>query len=455
MFAGIKKLAPRIIMTNFVFILLAQTFITKDAEAIPAFARQVGQPCTACHAQHFPTLNGFGRMFKAQGYTMAGTQEMVEGDGLSIPSALNAAIVGTLALQDSTNSAKKAGFPASLSIYFGGRVSPNSGFLMEMPFEGASYTDASGNEQEVEPAAGPGIAQLGSLKWNYVQDVMGVTAGLNAFSTAMAGPAYGYELLSTGAMGMNVAQPGANAMGAIGLHMEHGATLMGAVMDDMAGGNMNMNMNMAGTATGFGTSAQNSMGYVYYSAYFGAQSMDYVESPEFAHYVRAVLTPMVAGWDLGLGVQLYRGGWSVQNGTKYKAEATTFDFQAQGMVVGLPVGVYASYATAPKSASLADLNWYNFSTRGDNESFGVLVDAEMMRKLSVFVGYTSATYFVDALNADSTMVMTSMSRDYNNTMTQVGANYLLAPNKRLGLKVASIGGDLGDTVTAIDLMVGY
>jgi len=454
MIAGIKKLAPRIIMTNFVFILLAQTFITKDAEAIPAFARQVGQPCTACHAQHFPTLNGFGRMFKSQGYTMAGTQEMVEGDGLSIPSSLNAAIVGTLGLQDSKNEPKKAGFPSSLSVYFGGRVSPNSGFLMEMPFEDASYVDANGDEQEVEPGAGPAFAQLGSLKWNYAKDVMGQTAGLNAYSTAMAGPAYGYELMSTGAMGMNVAQTGANAMGAIGLHMEHGATLMGAVMDDMTPG-MNMNMNMAGKATGFGTSVQNSMGYVYYSAYFGAQSMDYVDSPEFAHYVRAVWTPMIAGWDLGLGTQLYRGGWSIKNGQKYSAEATTFDFQAQGMIAGLPVGVYASYATAPKSASLSDLNWYNFSTLGDNKSFGLLVDAEVVRKLSVFAGYTSATYFVDMLNANSTMVMAAMSTDYNNTMTQVGANYLIAPNKRFGLKLASIGGDLSDTVTAIDLMVGY
>ena len=436
------------------------TAAMESAQAIPAFARQVGQPCTACHYQHFPTLNGFGRMFKSQGYTMVGTQELVEGDGASLPSVLNAAMVGTLSLEDTNKKAKSIGFPRSLSLYYGGRVTANSGFLMEIPFEGAEVagkvegkTDSgdpvTGDvvEGEVHPEGGPSLAQLGSIKWNYVQDLMGYNVGLNAYSSAMAGPAYGYELLSTGAMGMNVPVTGANAMGAIGLHMEHGATLMSAFMDNMAG--MNMDMNMAGKATGVGASVQNSDFYVYYSAYFGAQAMDTVSDPGFAHYLRAVWTPMLAGWDMGVGTQLYRGGWSIGT-TEYDAVATAFDLQAQGQVAGIPVGIYASYATAPKSSSADKQNWYNFSTGGDNKAFGVLLEAEVMHKLSVNFGYTSATYWMD-------MVMGNMRdpRSTEGTLTQVGADYLLAPNKRLGFKLASFGGDLDETATVIELMAGF
>ena len=44
----------------------------KDSEAIPAFARRVGQACTFCHFK-FPKLNEFGITFKNNGYRMSGT----------------------------------------------------------------------------------------------------------------------------------------------------------------------------------------------------------------------------------------------------------------------------------------------------------------------------------------------------------------------------------------------
>ena len=41
------------------------------ASAIPAFAEQTGQPCSACHVGSFgPQLTPFGRQFKLEGYTM-------------------------------------------------------------------------------------------------------------------------------------------------------------------------------------------------------------------------------------------------------------------------------------------------------------------------------------------------------------------------------------------------
>ena len=41
------------------------------AEAFPAYARQTGQPCAACHTA-FPELTPFGRRFKIGGYTLQG-----------------------------------------------------------------------------------------------------------------------------------------------------------------------------------------------------------------------------------------------------------------------------------------------------------------------------------------------------------------------------------------------
>ena len=46
---------------------------------MPAFARQTGMACNACHFQHFPALNQFGRTFKQGGFTMVGGQSMIEG----------------------------------------------------------------------------------------------------------------------------------------------------------------------------------------------------------------------------------------------------------------------------------------------------------------------------------------------------------------------------------------
>jgi hypothetical protein len=52
----------------------AAAFLTASigpAEALPAYARQTGQPCAACHTA-FPELTPFGRRFKIGGYTLGG-----------------------------------------------------------------------------------------------------------------------------------------------------------------------------------------------------------------------------------------------------------------------------------------------------------------------------------------------------------------------------------------------
>ncbi|MBI3678181.1 MAG: cytochrome C [Proteobacteria bacterium] len=49
---------------------------TQQAAAVPAYAVQTGQPCTACHVGGFgPQLTPFGRQFKLEGYTMRAGDE--------------------------------------------------------------------------------------------------------------------------------------------------------------------------------------------------------------------------------------------------------------------------------------------------------------------------------------------------------------------------------------------
>ena len=51
--------------------LLMIAWLPNSANAIPAFNRQTGQNCVACHAGgQFPELTPYGRLFKLTGYTI-------------------------------------------------------------------------------------------------------------------------------------------------------------------------------------------------------------------------------------------------------------------------------------------------------------------------------------------------------------------------------------------------
>ena len=156
--------------------LLIWVAFTPQASALPAFARQTGMECTACHQQHFPVLNSFGRVFKAGGYTMMGAQPVVEGDHLSIPDTLNFAILAKLRYQKN-NSARidtklnPAGpgdgqlqFGDEFSLFVGGRVADNVGVL----FEGNTASSGS---------------LLAGMRLPIMHDVGGVKASVIPFTT--------------------------------------------------------------------------------------------------------------------------------------------------------------------------------------------------------------------------------------------------------------------------------
>ncbi len=78
------------------FVVLAAVALAaagSPARAVPSFAEQTGQPCSACHVGGFgPQLTPFGRTFKLEGYTMrAGTGFTNPLSAMAIASFVNTA----------------------------------------------------------------------------------------------------------------------------------------------------------------------------------------------------------------------------------------------------------------------------------------------------------------------------------------------------------------------------
>src|SRR5271168_1934233 len=110
------------------------------ARAVPNYAQQTGQPCTACHIGAYgPQLTAFGRAFKIGGYTQTG-------DDTAIPVPFSVMLLGSY-----SNTTKGQGVPASnnygangnfamdqISIFAGGRITDYAGALVQGTFNGVT-----------------------------------------------------------------------------------------------------------------------------------------------------------------------------------------------------------------------------------------------------------------------------------------------------------------------------
>src|SRR5450759_463302 len=94
----------KITMNKIIFFLasvVAAVTFASEASALPVFARQTGMECAACHFQHFPLLNQFGRAFKTGGSTVIGAQAQGEGQNLCVPATVKAAVLTSLGYEKS------------------------------------------------------------------------------------------------------------------------------------------------------------------------------------------------------------------------------------------------------------------------------------------------------------------------------------------------------------------
>lgn len=385
---------------------MAAAAFAPEASAVPVFARQTGMACSACHFQHFPLLNGFGRAFKASGFTMMGTQGKVEGEHLSIPNTLNMAVLATAGVEKASNASSNTFVPGTggeLQLFFGGKVTEFAGFLSEF----------------ATAPAGAAAAKLTIMP----EITDGVRAGFTVYSSGQ-GAAYVMEYLNTGATSIH------RLMGKAGPQRQHiNATSARQYVAPEAGGT-GLSVNVAASNYMFAVAKETNVGPGV------ARGTQGVGLPY--QYVRAVGLFDLAGWDAGVGIQSFSGtgvNAPVNAGVLTSQKATIIDGQLQGEMAGMPVGIYASYGSAPASTGI--VNTYN---AGLNDKTSLNVAAEF----GVLPG--KATLQVAMRSGKSGGGLAGQSLTDNAVM--VGATYELAQNMSLSLHSTAQSGSAWSTLVA-------
>ncbi len=371
-----------------VFLLTLALYAPREASAVPAFARQTGMACNTCHFQHYPSLNAFGRTFKAGGYTMIGGQSMIEGDMLSIPSVLNASLITKLRYQkrngDDETAINKGEFqiPDEAALLIGGRAGEHFGFLLEAALQGGDL--------------------FTSFKSPVVFDVQDTKLSVIPFTTDALGASYGLELLNTGAVRNQ--RP-----------IEHRTEMSAQQFIGTATG-----------ATGLTFAAVRDIGFVNYTAWYDQHNAggDPVAVGPFLHYVRAAVTPTFQGWDFGAGFQWWGGDEKIESGdplvaVRKTAEAWAFDAQAQGTVADFPLGVYFSYANANKSDA-TDTNIFNSETADDKTAWAIMAEVGVIpNRLTVAAGYRDGNTGAATNDEDNATTLAAVYTPLQNLQLQL------------------------------------
>lgn len=318
---------------------LAAGVFAPEAAAIPAFARQTGMACNACHQQHFPVLNAFGRAFKDSGYTIVGKQGVVEADHLSIPDTLNAAILikiryfkdQSTGAADTTTTATNKGngqlqFGDEVSLFFGGRIANNVGFLMEGNLVGGAGQFVTG------------------LRIPFVFDVGGAKLSMVPFTTDGGGVQTGYELSSGGVQRSNRWNENRREISAVQYNADRGPD--------------------GGAATGVALVARNDLGFInltrWTPSYMPGGGSGASSSEMKSTYLRVAATPSIGSWALVVGAGGMSGtSFNNVSGQRIDTKQTFVDFQAHGSLAGKDLGLYAQHATAPAKSGTSAANAYN------------------------------------------------------------------------------------------------
>ena len=286
------------------------------SEAIPAFARQVGMACSACHFQHFPKLNSFGRAFKLGGFTDVGDQELIEDDHLSLPVVLNAAFVTKVRYQkasrDTQNGQAWAAndngtiqFPDEAALWLAGRMGEHWGAAIEKPNDAVS------------------------MKFVFSMPVAFGKAGLSVYTTDALGAAFGMELFNTSVQrSVRGFEDRRSVYAAHSTGVGSGAS---TGLTAFAGGDMffaALGLQAPSATANPGVSTALNLGYNY----------------------RLNFTPQFAGFDLMIGLFGQGGKTSVQTAintnTDFHTKFFGIDFQAQGEVAGMTLEAQAMYVDA-------------------------------------------------------------------------------------------------------------
>lgn len=298
--------------------LMGLALTAPEAQATPAFARQMEMNCMSCHTQALTTLNSFGRQFKLSGFSMtAGNKSMITGGslGTSVPLAINAG----LGVKSNYVSYSKDGTtrddlsaPGGVAIIIGGKVAENAGANTLWNGDGLIH-----------------------MQTTFTKPIAAGRAGFSIFGGQGHGPFISTESYNTGlhkelaifdnGVNTNAAQAtglgSGPATGVTAFYGGHGVTITGGVW-----------------AKGFNSN-------------FSNKGLD-VDGTHSSLYRIAYDLPVMAGWELSMGAFGLNGSttgtpsklfentpgaaapWA-GNITEHHTKAHGFDLQALGTVAGM------------------------------------------------------------------------------------------------------------------------
>ena len=403
----------------------AATVFAPEASAVPVFARQTGMACSACHYQHFPLLNGFGRAFKNSGFTMMGAQGKVEGEHLDIPDRVNMGMFMTTYVQSESGldpavgQVPVIGTPGTggeFSLFMGGRAAEFLGFIAEAGLGGGGTTTA--------PATGAAVNSggiVGATKFAMLFPVGDARVGLVVHSSNGQGVAYSFETLNTGATNTH------KMMGNSGPSGQH---VKAAYASQYLGTNT--------AATGASIVANNSMGFVNVglwemagnAAVTGANSLN-------LNYARAATTLDIAGFDMGFGLQHFGGESTV---TGVAPIANIIDAQVQGDVANMPIGLYVSYGIAPATGANARTNTFNanIASAGGTDKTSLNIAAEIG-----LIPHVATVQVAVRMAKNGMPTLAGVDQSGDNAL-MVGVTYELAQNIGLSLTGTQQSGSYWD-----------
>lgn len=392
------------------------TGVAFEAQATPAFARQMDMNCMSCHNQSVPMLNSFGRAFKLSGYTMtSGNKSMITGGdlGLTVPVAINAGVgvKSTYTSNDATNARSELAIPAGSAIMIGGKVSEHMGANVLIGNDG-----------------------IGHMQVAYSAPVAAGNAGVSYYGTMGHGPFIAVESNNTGlhkelqmfdsSARTNAAQSRGLGLGkgpATGLTAFYGGNGLKAAVGVWSLGFNNINSNG-------GVDTDGGLGRLYRLTYD---------------------TPTVAGWNFTVGAFGVSG---VHEGTtdklfentgapflaapwsaavnEHEVTSNGFDMQAQGEIAGMDTQVVLTrvgnyeFEIRPLAAPPA------FYSSIDTSATSVEMQIMPTSAWGIRLGYMTSTDNLAAVDADT-------------KTTSFGVNYNYADNVRFSLEKSTQDPDGG------------
>lgn len=151
-----------------------------QASAVPAFARQTGMACMACHVS-FPELTPFGRFFKMTGYTLA-NNKTIPLSGMVQISRTNTRTID----QDNFDFVRNGDtVPQQVSLFYAGRIAGPVAAFAQWTYDGIAHHSALDNTD---------IRAAWHLTREDVEFIYGITVNNNPTVSDVwnSTPAFGY-----------------------------------------------------------------------------------------------------------------------------------------------------------------------------------------------------------------------------------------------------------------------